>query len=155
MKKSKRYLINWSFSFLLIPIICLPYHFKWIEETDHHFEHKAVIIDDMRVVLIEEKMAKPFKVFGGGYRKDYEVKISKNVLDKIKIVTLYVNSREQKYDIKTHAIAHGNPYELHAHVPFSDTLKDDDKLWLEISYWNNEKKILSWNIKDVITHKKD
>ncbi len=48
------------------------------------------------------------------------------------------------------AILHGNPYRLHAHVPFPATFGPEDQLWLTIETWTGEVHQVSWSLGEAL-----
>jgi len=112
----------------------------WADMGERVLEPKP--IGPYAVILGEEVVAPPKRDAYGKLTKDYNIILSPDGAKAAKAAHLRVG--EPGTPATDGVILNGNPYRLHAHVPFPETHGPDDELWLTVETWDGGVHQISW-----------
>ncbi|KJS42940.1 MAG: hypothetical protein VR70_03220 [Rhodospirillaceae bacterium BRH_c57] len=107
-----------------------------------------VAVGPYRATLSEAAVVAPERDPYGKLIKTYNVILSSEGARDVQAAYLRVGKpRSTK---AAGAILHGNPYRLHAHVPFPDAFGPEDELWLTVETWTGEVHQTAWPLAEAL-----
>ncbi|WP_024850373.1 hypothetical protein [Hydrogenovibrio kuenenii] len=121
------------FWFLYQALTPPPLEPKWAKKQNGEFSAEVRPMDK-----------EPPYLHDGEREKDFSVIFGDSCANRVKQAYLKVATSAPNLPDDDSGIVHGNTSIQHAHVPFPDVIKTDDRLWLTIQDWQGRIIQLSW-----------
>lgn len=112
----------------------------WANPGERALVAKAV--GPFTAILVEPRTIPPRPDPYGRRLKDYTLVLSPAGAKAVKAAYLRVGKPRKLRAAGT--LLDGNPYRLHAHLPFPETYGPDDAIWLTVETWSGEVHQVSW-----------
>lgn len=130
---------------LVLPLLAFPAYFQQVSAPPlgaHILPERA--IGPYAVILAEVLPGPPRIAEGGRPVKDFQLHLQGGYPDRVRSVYLRLGLPTSRDDLGE--IMHGNPYRLHAHVPFPAQPGAGQQLWLTLEDWDGTLRQAWWPV---------